>query len=359
MEGNTDILLVGAGPIGIEMAVALKLNGFSFRHVEAGAIGQTISWYAPGTHFFSSPERIQIAGHPLITPDQQKATTEVYLDYLRSVVDYHKLTVETFRRVTEIATDAAGFKVTTVPSALTPPADFLSRPAPELPGEIISCKRIILAIGDMHKPLTLEIEGEDLPHVSHYLQSPHRYYGRNVTIVGGKNSAVEAAIRLFRAGARVTISYRQNEFDSTRVKYWLLPELHHLIHKKHITFLPGTVPVKIDDRTISLSGSEGMVTVPADNVLLLTGYSQVTDLFEKLGVELKGITRHPAHSRQTMETDISGVYVAGTAAAGTQIGGVKYFIENCHVHAERIIAALTGRILPLDEVADNEGFLEN
>jgi thioredoxin reductase (NADPH) len=214
-------------------------------------------------------------------------------------------------------------------------------------------RRMILAIGDMHRPRLLGIPGEDLPHVSHYLRDPHAYFRTNVLIVGGKNSAVEAAIRLYRAGARVTLSYRGDALDEKRVKYWLLPEINWLFDKNRIGFLPRTVPTRItpegvelartDENRCAIPSESPVATLDPDFVLLLTGYEQDSALFEMAGVELLGEGRRPRHNYTTMETNVPGLYVAGTAAAGTQFGGVREFIETAHVHVDRILAALTGR----------------
>ena len=346
-----DTLIVGAGPIGIELAVALKRAGAPYLHVDAGAVGETMSWWAPGTKFFSSPERIGIAGVPLAVPGQEKATREQYLDYLLAVVRQFGLAIETHTRVESLRPldepdgDGARFELT----------------LRGLAGErAVRARSVVLAIGDMHRPRLLGVPGEDLPHVSHFLDDPRVYYGKRVLIVGGKNSAVEAAIRLYRAGVDVAISYRRDAF-SKRVKYWLRPELEYLIKRGSIGFHPNTVPTRIEPGRVTLAPTdeEGVpleaaagngsaraadaARVDADLVLLLTGYEQDTTLFEQAGVELVGDNRAPRHDEGTMETNAPGLYVAGTAAAGTQVGGVTVFIETAHVHCDRIAAHLLGR----------------
>ncbi|TVQ81245.1 MAG: pyridine nucleotide-disulfide oxidoreductase [Phycisphaeraceae bacterium] len=341
-----EVVVVGAGPIGIELAVALQRAGIDYAHLDAGAIGSTLEWWAPGTKFFSSPERIAIAGVPLASLEQEKATREEYLAYLRQVVQTFGLRITQYERVTDIKREGETFVLRSVRSR--------SRHASEVPPEVTGdsgapervwrARRIVLAIGDMHRPHLVGIPGEDLPHVSHYFEEPHRYFGQRVVIIGGKNSAVEAAIRLHRVGAEVTISYRQPEF-SERVKYWLRPELLYLIKQKQIGFVPRTVPVRITEEGVAVRPVEGggdERMLPADFVLLLTGYEQDTTLFERAGVELIGPGRAPKHHPRTMETNVPGVFVAGTASAGTQIGGVKVFIETSHVHVRRIMSAITG-----------------
>ena len=321
-----EVFLIGAGPIGIELAVRLKQAGIDYAHVDAGQIGSTISWYAPQTHFFSSPERIAIAGVPLQTLDQGKATREEYLNYLRSVVLQFDLSIETYERVTAIVRGEDGtFSVTT---------------AGRHGERRRAARKVILAIGDMHRPRLLGVPGEELPHVSHYFADPHMYFRRRVLIVGGRNSAVEAAIRCVRVGAEVTLSYRKADFDADHIKFWLYPELRGMIRDGRITFLPGSTVREIrPDATILGPGEH---RVDADAVLLLTGYEQDGTLFEQAGLTLVGPHRRPRLNEQTMETDVPGLYVAGTAVAGTQASSVKAFIETSHVHVDRILAALTG-----------------
>ena len=326
------VIIVGAGPIGLELAAVLKQLGVDLLHLEAGSIGQTISWYPKQARFFSSPERIAIAGVPLVSPDQSKASREEYLAYLRGVVRQFDLPIATHEPVRRIEhDDAAGtFTVKT-------------------PKRTATCDHLVLAIGDMHMPRELGIPGEDLPHVSHYFDEPHDYFGRRLLIVGGRNSAAEAALRCHRAGAKVSMSYRGEHFDDNGIKYWLLPELKSLIKAGEIGFHPYSQPVKITDTQVELldtSATEQTTkTIDADHVLLLTGYTQDKTLFEMVGVELVGDQRAPKLDPETMQTNVPQLYVAGTAAAGTQ-QRFKLFIENCHVHALRIAKAITGNDTP-------------
>lgn len=349
-----ETIIIGAGPIGLELAAALKQRGRDFALLEAGAIGSTMQWWAPGTKYFSSPERIAIAGVPLTTRDQEKATREEYLDYLRTVVGVYDIPVRTRTRVVGARrTDGGGFELKTVRGThgVGGPAE-LARTGPEpLEGdtETWRAERLVLAIGDMHRPRMLGLPGEDLPHVSHFFADPHEYFRSRVLIVGGKNSAAEAAIRCYRAGCAVTISYRRPAFDPERIKYWILPEIEWLVRKDAITMLPCTTPVSFDQGgavlrgcTADLEPTGATTRVEADHILLLTGYVQDTTLFEQLGVSLVGEGRKPRLDTATMETDVPGVFVAGTATAGTQ-ARTRVFIETSHVHVERIVAAIEGR----------------
>lgn len=330
-----DLAIVGAGPIGIELHVLAKRAGLSVIHLEAKQIAHTISWYAPGTHFFSSPERIAIAGVPLATANQDKATREEYLAYLRSVVQQYALNIRTAETVTAAHRDPA--RATNDPQP--PFAVLTSRRGSTLTHHT---RNIALTIGDMHRPRSLNIPGEELPHVDHYLRDPHQYFNKRVLIVGGKNSAVEAAIRLYRIGADVTLAYRGDQF-SERIKYWLRPEIIALTNSNRIHFLPQTTPVELTPNHAVLESPAGKrINLETDEVLLLTGYEQDPTLFQSLGINLLGEARAPQHNRGTMQTNVPGIFVAGTAVAGTQIAGVTVFIENAHVHCRKIVRAITG-----------------
>jgi thioredoxin reductase (NADPH) len=329
---ETDVLLVGAGPIGLEVAAGLKLAGLDYLHLEAGNIASTIAWYSPGTPIFSSPERLAIAGVPFLLSPQVRATREDYLNYLRTVALFHKLEIRTYRRVTRIRRRGERFEADIIRSdhGVGGPGELERSSHTHSPDERVVCSRLVLAFGDMQWPNLLGVPGENLPHVSHYFDEPHRYFGRKVTIVGAKNSAAEAAVRLSRQGTFVTICHRGADFDETRVKPWLLPELRLLLRENKMRYVPRVSVMEIDDASVHVRHEDGSLeTIPSDDALLLTGYRQDPTLFEQLGVELTGNVRN--------------VFVAGTCSAGTQIGGVKLFIETSHVHVERILRALGAR----------------
>ncbi|MDQ4079016.1 MAG: NAD(P)-binding domain-containing protein [Chloroflexota bacterium] len=328
-----EVAIVGAGPIGLEMAVSLKRQGVDYIHFDAHQIGYTMTWWPRNTHFFSTTERLAIAGVPIQNNHQQRITGEAYLSYLRSVVEQFDLQINTFEPVTSLKPTPDGFLLTTEPR--TEERRYFS-------------KHVVLAIGDMHWPNLLHIPGEDLPHVSHYFRDPHDYFRTRLLIVGGKNSAVEAALRCWRAGAQVTISYRRAEFDERRVKHWLLPDLETQIEAGTIGFLPETVPVEITPSHVVLvppengeSARQAPIHHETDFVLLATGFRGDQSLLEMAGVELQGENRVPLFNPETMETNIPGLYLAGTVAAGIQ-QRYTLFVENSHEHVGKITADLTG-----------------
>lgn len=324
---STDIALIGAGPIGLEMAVALKRAGLKYLHFDAGQVGHTISWFAPQTRFFSSNERIAIAGVPLQSPDQGKCTREQYLSYLRCIVQQFDLKIRTFEPITVLKRNGDGFDLTTNP-----------RGEPRQ----IRARRVILATGGTAHPRRLGIEGEDLPHVSNYFQEPHLYFQKNLLIVGGKNSAVEAALRCHHVGANVSMSYRRDQLNANSIKYWLLPEITGLIQSGKLPAHFNTQPKAITPTHVILSRHDGrMMEIPADFVLLMIGYQADLTLCKLAGVELDGPCLLPKHDPRSMQSNIPGLYVAGTVTGGTQ-GQFTVFLENCHIHVQRIMADLTG-----------------
>ena len=324
----TRVCIVGGGPIGLEIAAALNSAGVDYRLLEAKEVGHTMTWWAPQTKWFSSNERIAIAGVPLVTADGEKCTRERYLAYLRTVIGTHDLKVRTFEPVVDVdKLDDGSFRVTS-----------------KVRGGLrhTECEAVVLAIGGTDFPRPLGVEGDDLPHVDGYLRDPHGYYGRNVLVVGGRNSAVEAALRCHHAGARVSLSYRGSELPGKSIKYWLLPEIEGLIKTNRIRAFFDTQPTRITPTHVALRNVDtGEVSdVEADEVLALIGYEQDKRLLRRAGVELTDPGERPVHDDQTMETNVSGLYVAGTAIAGTQSSSYKIFLENCHVHAERIVKHL-------------------
>jgi thioredoxin reductase (NADPH) len=343
VDRTVDVILVGAGPIGLELAIGLKQAGVDYLHLEAGQVGHTISWYPRQARFFSSPERIAIGGVPLLTVDQSKASREEYLTYLLSVVQQFQLPIQSYERVLQLQAPTAVAGDDFVVRTLTAAQESRSYRA----------RKVILAIGDMHEPRPLQhpgsgpVPGCDLPHVSHYFQEPHAYAFRKLLIVGGKNSAVEAALRCHRVGAQVSLCFRQPALSDS-IKYWLKPEVDSLMQSGAIRGFPGRVPIEITARDVVLArvnaqGEPQRETerIAADFVLLLIGYQMDSQLLSDAGVELRGAGRTPVVDPATMETNVPGLYIAGTASAGTQLH-FRLFIENCHAHVVRILRHLTG-----------------
>lgn len=330
-----EVAIIGGGPIGIELAVALKRAGVtSVVHFEAGQIGATMMWWAPGTRWFSSNERIAIAGVPLVTPDQTKCTREQYLAYLRQVVTMFDLPIRTYEPLVGFGRNSDGtFTLTTRPRS----GDHQTR-----------ARHVILCTGGTDCPRTLGIPGEDLPHVSAYFNEPHAFFRQRLLIIGGRNSAVEAALRCHHAGANVTLSYRQEKLPEASIKYWLMPEIAGYLKTEQVRLHALTTPVKITPTHVTLRrcGPEHCAgetfDVEADFVLKLIGYEQDDRLYQLCGIELHGPQKAPVFDKATMMTNVENLYVAGTSIGGTQ-DRYRIFLENCHVHVDRIVSQITGQ----------------
>lgn len=328
---KVEVAVIGGGPIGIETAIELRSRGVDAHVIEAGPIGHTISWWAPQTRWFSSSDRISIAGVPLHTVDQSKASREEYLNYLRGVVDQFQVPISTFERVENIERLAevgdGRWRLSTSRNA----AHFRT----------VDAMAVVLAVGGTDFPNRLAVPGETLAHVDGYLREVHRYHGRRVLIVGGRNSAVEAAIRLHRGGAKVALSYHRSSLPTDGIKYWLRPEIEGLIRSGSIQAWFGSRVIGIDESDCSLeislpNAQHEIVKVKADDVLTLIGYRQDPSLFEKLSLLSADDDAKPVFDPETMETPQRGIYLAGTAIGGTQSSKYQVFLENCHDHSIKI-----------------------
>ena len=312
------VLIAGAGPIGLACAISARRRGLDPLVLDAGAIANSITRYPVGMAFFTTPERLEIGGHPL-TCAAAKATREEALMYYRGVVRAEQLRVRTYCRLVGAAS-SGGRLHCTLRSARG--------------DELISCDRLVLATGYFDHPNLLGIPGEALPHVSHWADEPHLSAGRDIVIVGGKNSAVEHALSCFRAGARVTLIYRGAALR-TSVKYWLAPDLLNRIKAGEIAVRWQSEAVEVTRDHVVVRDAEGRTErVPADRVFLLTGYHPDFGLLERLGIRLEPPDQRPAHDPTTLETSVPGVFIAGSLTAGIRTSEI--FIENGRFDGERV-----------------------
>lgn len=335
-QSTYDVTIIGGGAVGIELAAALQEVGADYALFEAQQIGHTISGWPRNTHFYSTAERIAIAGVPIPVVDQEHITGEQYLAYLRAVVQQFDLRIRAYERVISIEQLDDGFELRT----RTHTGEHTYR-----------SQYVVLAVGDMAALNELGIPGESLPHVTHHLDDPHRYFRQRLLVVGGGNSALEFSARCWRAGAEVTLSYRRAEFNPTFVKTALMDDVETLAREDKITFLPRTTPVEITPTHVRLAPTTpdgerahgDPIKHPTDFVLLCTGYRADLSLFEQAGVKFEGPPgRVPRFDPETMETNVPGLYVAGTAANG-QRARHKLFIETSHHHVTKIVTAITGQ----------------
>ncbi|MCA9973131.1 MAG: NAD(P)-binding domain-containing protein [Anaerolineales bacterium] len=330
-----DTLIIGAGPIGVELAIALRRLGHRYLLLESGQVGDFIAGWPPDTRFFSSPEHVALAGVPMQTLDQLAPTGEQYLVYLRMLVEMFDLNLHVYEPVLDIAKSGSTFHV---------------RTQVRTGEQVYAARHVVLCTGGLAGPRLLGIPGESLPHVRHTFPGPHAYFRTRVLIVGGKNSAMEAALRCWRVGAaEVALSYRRPALNFERIKPHLSVDMGDRLQKGEIRFFPATIPVEITPTHVLLACTEDGVTPigpttahETDFVLLMTGFRADMRLFRQAGVTLQGTAEIPTYNPHTMETDVPGLYVAGTAAGGTQ-ERFKFFISTTHDHVARVVRAITGQ----------------
>ncbi|HXY69732.1 MAG TPA: YpdA family putative bacillithiol disulfide reductase [Gemmatimonadales bacterium] len=320
-----NVLIVGAGPIGLACAVSAARHGADPLVVDAGAVVNSIVHYPVGMAFFTTPDLLEIGGHPLACAGQ-KPTREEALKYYRGVVRTERLRVLPYTRLETAARAGAELR-----------CELRGRGGPRT----IACRRLVLATGYYDHANLLGVDGEDLPHVSHRFDEAHRSFGLDVVVIGGKNSAIEAALELFRAGARVTLVYRRTELKPT-VKYWLKPDFENRVKAGEIAVRLGAEVLRIDGAAVVVRDAGGREErLAADRVYALTGYHPDFDLFRRIGIRIDDETGRPACDPETLETNVPGVYMAGSITAGRATSEV--FIENGRFDGERIFGATGSR----------------
>ena len=320
-------LIAGAGPIGLSCAISARRRGIGHLVIDAGAIAQSIVRYPVGMVFFTTPERLEIGGHPF-TCAGAKATREEALKYYRGVVRAEGLAVQTFTRLL-----AAERHQGRLHCEISEPAGVCE----------VTCDRLIIATGYFEHANLLDVPGEALPHVHHWFDEAHLSCGLDVVVVGGKNSAVEAALQCFRAGARVTLVYRGTTLKSS-VKFWLRPDLENRIAAGEIAARFGCDVAEITADEVILRRADGAVErVPAARVYALTGYHPDFNLLAAVGIECDAVTGRPALDAETLQSNVPGVHLAGSVGAGRNISEV--FIENGRFDGEKIFGDAASRQL--------------
>lgn len=317
-------IIVGAGPIGLACAISAKHRGIDPLVIDAGALANSIVRYPINMTFFTTPERLEIGGHPLVCAGA-KATREEALKYYRGVVRTENIRVQTYAKFVGVTRTAHGLD-----------CDIETRTGPET----IQATKLVLATGYFDHPNRLGVAGEDLPHVHHYFDEAHLSYGLDVVVIGGKNSAVEAALQLFRAGARTTIVYRGTTWPKS-VKYWLRPDLENRIKAGEISARLGTHVAAITPREVRVHGLGAREGIPADRVYPLIGFHPDLALFDRIGIAYDRESGRPEIDPETLETSVPGVYVAGSVTAGTKISEI--FIENGRFDGEKIFGTSAER----------------
>lgn len=336
-----DLAIVGAGPIGIETAILAKRAGLQYRLLEKGCIVNAIAGYPTYMTFFTTSERLEVGGHPLVTATD-KPTRKEALDYYRKVVGNEGLVLSQYTEVTGLEARDGGFLLRTRGGG----------PGNTAAGEL-RARTVALATGYFDNPKRLGVPGEDLPNVSHYYTEAHPFFGRDVTVVGAGSSAADAALDLFRGGARVTMIHRGSDFRHS-LKYWIRPNLENRVKEGSIAVHFGSVVREIlPDRVVVEKAAHeargDLFELPTDQTFLLTGYFASPALLRSAGVSLDEETLAARLDPDTFETDVPGLFVVGSAGFGTRTSDV--FIENGIHHARKALASIAARVRRLPSMA--------
>jgi len=319
---HLDVLIIGGGPIGIACGIEAQKKGLSYAIIEKGCIVNSLYNYPEGMTFFSTSDKLEIDGIPFISKNAKPFKSEA-LEYYRRIVTSRDLNMHLFEEVTKVTPLNPGFEV-------------------ETSKETYKAQNLVVAIGFYDLPNLLQVPGEDLPKVSHYYNNPHFYVRQEVAVVGASNSAVDAALEIYRKGGKVTMIVRGDAIGE-RVKYWVRPDIVNRIAEGSIKAHFNTEITEIKDHSIVVKGPNGVQELPNDYVLALTGYQPNFSFLEQLGVELSDDElRQPQYDEATMESNQPGVYLAGVVCGGMKTN--VWFIENSRVHAPMIMGDIADKI---------------
>lgn len=315
MKTEFDIVIVGGGPIGIACGLEAKKNGLSYLIIEKGPIVNSLFHYPSNMQFFSSSEKLEIDEIPFISKEAKPKRDEA-LEYYRRIVTSNKLHINLFEKVENVQKKGETFTITSNKNTYT-------------------SKQIVIATGFYDLPNLLNVPGEDLKKVVHYYDNPHYYAGQKVAVIGASNSAIDAALECYRKGAEVALIIRGPEVGQ-RVKYWVRPDIINRIEEGSIKAYFNTTVKAITDDSILLNTDTGEEEIENDFVLALTGYRPNFSFLEKLGVNISEDDKKlPEYNPETMETNVSGLYLAGVICGGMETH--KWFIENSRIHAKMIV----------------------
>ena len=336
-----DVLVIGAGPTGMACAIEAQRAGFRSVLVDKGCLCNSLFNYPSHMTFFTTSELLEIGDIPFPSTNAKPSRNEA-LEYYRKVAMFYKLDVRQYQRVEQVTGSDGSFTIRI--------SDTLGRE------RIYTTKKVVVATGYYDLPNLMNIPGEDLPKVRHYYDDPHPYYGLDVLVIGGKNSAAIAALELWRHGARVTLVHRGEKMHK-HVKYWILPDIENRIKNGEITAYFNTAVTRIDPDTVTiqtapggfsriLPGSKdaGVRVLKNDAVLAMTGYRPDFEFLESLGVRIQGEDRCPECDPRSLESNIPGIYLAGVIVAGDRTNEI--FIENGRFHGRLIADDLRMKLTP-------------
>jgi thioredoxin reductase (NADPH) len=322
-----DVLVIGAGPTGLACAIDAQRAGFSVVLVDKGCLCNSLFHYPAHMTFFTTPELLEIGDMPFSSPNQKPTRSEA-LEYYRKVTEHYHLNVRQYHTVLGVTGADGDFQVST--------QDQFGRKIP------LRARKLIVATGYYDLPNYLGIPGEDLPKVHHYYNEPHPYFGLNVLVIGGKNSAAIAALDLWRHGAKVTLVHRGPELHR-HIKYWIKPDIENRIKNGEVTAYLSSNVTQIAEDTVTLATPNGAVTLPNHFVFALTGYHPDFGFIESLGVRLdEENDRCPVCDPATLESNVAGIYLAGVIVAGERTNEI--FIENGRFHGKLIAESLCSKL---------------
>jgi thioredoxin reductase (NADPH) len=317
-----DIICIGAGPTGLATAIEAKRAGMRPLVIDKASLCNSIFHYPVNMVFFTTPELLEIGDLPLVCAAEKPTRVEA-LKYYRRAAEHYALELRLYERVMQVDGQDGNFTVVTRTEKGTE--------------HKYQGQKIAVATGYYDLPNQLGVPGEDLPHVSHYYTEPFEYWNQDVVVIGGKNSAAEAALDLYRNGARVTLVHRNKELGAT-IKYWVRPDIGNRIKAGQVKALFETRVKQISNDEVVVENGAGEKRLPARRVFALTGYHPDFAFIEKLGVRLDPESRRPALDANTLESNVPGIHLAGVVIGGRHTGEI--FIENGRFHGKQIIQAL-------------------
>lgn len=316
-----DILIIGGGPIGLACGLAAQKEGLSFVIIEKGCLVNSLYNYPSTMTFFSTSEKLEIGGVPFVTV-HNKPTRNDALEYYRRVAQSNHLPLNLFEEVTNVKPEDNGYTITTSKATYR-------------------AKKVIVSTGFYDIPVKLNITGEDLPKVKHYYYDPHYYTSQKVVVVGSSNSAIDVALETYRKGAEVTLVVRGPEISS-RVKYWVRPDIINRIKEGSIKAYFHSNLEAVREHEVDINTPDGLITIPNDFVMAMTGYKPNFGFLKKLGIILSEDKCIPQYNHQTMETNLPGLYLAGVVCGGMDTH--LWFIENSRIHADMILNDIVQKV---------------
>ncbi|MFC3416039.1 YpdA family putative bacillithiol disulfide reductase [Algoriphagus hitonicola] len=317
-----DVIIVGGGPIGLACGVEAQKQGLDYLILEKGALTNSIYNYPINMRFFSTSDRLEMAGIPFMSIENKPTRTEA-LEYYRRIYSHFQLNVNLYEGVKTLEKSGENFLITTVKGKY-------------------QTRKIVLATGFYDLPNLMNVPGEDLPKVMHYYKEPWPFIAQKVLVVGGANSAVDAALETWRKGAEVSMVLLGDEVDEN-VKYWVRPDIMNRIKEGSIKAFTRSKVKEIREKEVVIATPDGEVTIENDFVLAMTGYKPNFALLDQLGVELSlDEKRQPCYDQANQESNVPGVYLAGVVCGG--LNTREFFIENSIVHAESIMGDISKKL---------------